>query len=93
MLRVQEEALIIEHRRTRKGFESYTKKLEVWTEEVNALLNERNLKIRNEKPRVKFTKNPAIMDKTARHVKMKGLSEDFVDQINQVRLHKRFYFP
>ena len=57
MLSMKEEALIIEHGRMWKGVKSFTTKPEAWTKEVNTLLNERNLKIRNEKPRLKFTKN------------------------------------
>ena len=90
---MQEEVLIIEHGRMWKGVESFTKKPEAWTEEVNALMNERKLMIRNEKPRVIFTKNAAIMDEAVRYAKMKGLSEDAVDQINQVRLYEKLLLP
>ena len=89
---MQEESLIIEHGRVWKGVESYTKNPEAWTEEVNVLLNERNLKIRNNSSRVKFTKNVNMMDEEVRHAKMNGLGEECVDQMNQVRLHKKTSF-
>ena len=76
-----------------KGVESFTKKPETWTKEVNALLNKRNLKIINDKLRVNFTKNPTIMDEAVRYAKSNGLSEECVDQINQVRFHKKLLFP
>ena len=75
IIRMQEESLIIEHGRVWKGVESYTKKPEAWTEEVNALLNERNLKIRNDASSVKFTKNVILMDEAVRYAKMNGLGE------------------
>jgi len=93
IVRMQEESLMIEHGRVWKGVESCTKKPEAWTEEVNELLTERNLTIRNDESRVKFTKNVTMMDEAVRHAKMNGLGEECVDQINHVRLHKKLLLP
>ena len=60
---------------------------------MNALLNERNLKIRTDKLRVNFTKNPTMIDEAARHAQTNGLSEECVDQVNQVRSHKKLLLP
>ena len=79
IIRTQEESLIIEHGRLWKGVASFTKNPEAWTEEVNALLNKRNIKIRNDASRVKFIKNVAIMDEVVIHAKMNGLVEECVD--------------
>ena len=33
------------------------------------------------------------MDEAVRYAKMNGLSEEYVDQINQARLHKKLLLP
>ena len=46
---------------------------------MNALLIERNLKIRNNKLRVNLIKNQTIIDEVVRYTKTKGVSKEYVD--------------
>ena len=62
IIRYQEELVAIEHGRACKGKEPRSDKPTAWEEEVNFLLKERNLEIRNkEKDKIR-TRNVTIMD-------------------------------
>ena len=39
----------------------------------------------------KITRNGALMDESLRHMKMKGLKNEILDQINHVRFHKKLH--
>ena len=43
MLKIQEEALTMEHGREWKGNESYTNKPEAWIEEVNEIMSKKHI--------------------------------------------------
>ena len=39
----------------------------------------------------KITRNETLMDESLRHMKMKGLKNEILDQINHVRFHKKLH--
>ena len=93
MLKTQDKALTVEHERVWKGCDSLTNKPEEQAEEVNAMMIERKLTIRNEKQRAPTTKNVTLIDEAVSYVKTKGSNKETSDQENQQRLHKKVILP
>ena len=57
------------------------------------MLNKRKLEIRNYKTKsAQINKNATLMDESLRHVKIKGLKTEILDQNNYVILHKKLCF-
>ena len=93
IIRCQEEVVAIEHGRVWNGKELSTDKPTTLTEEVNMMIRERNLEIRNQKKEKKIIRNVTIIDEALRHAKSEGLKNEIVDQINHVSLSKKLHLP
>ena len=89
IIRHQEEVVTIEHGRVWKGKELSTDKPTTWTEEVNMILRERKLDIRNQEKEKIIIRNATIMDDNLMHAKSEGLKTEIVNQIIHVRLIKK----
>ena len=58
---------------------------------MNVLIRERNLENTNQEKGKIITRNVTKMDKALRCEKIEGLKYEIVDQINHVRLSKKFH--
>jgi len=73
---------------------SHKPKQVIWSDEIQAKLDRRRLKIENRlNERTWISKNLTIMDYAIKYVDSQRLKEEILAPINQIRIHKRMLLP